>query len=237
MKRADKRATLEKKASDVASMFDHVAPAYDLTNTVLTGGLVHVWRKAVTDALRVRSGMSILDVAAGTGTSAAAYAKAGACVTAFDFSAGMIEQGKKRYPELDFVQGDAMDMPFDHDSFDAVTISYGLRNINDPRVALSEMLRVVKPGGEIVVCEFSTPTNPAFYELYKFFLGTALPTLAKAVSSDPAAYSYLTESILDWPNQRELALMMMDSGWENLEYKNLTGGIVALHRARKPIVD
>lgn len=235
MKRAQKRATLEKNASDVASMFDMVAPAYDVTNTVLTGGLVHVWRKTVCEALRVRPGMSVLDVAAGTGTSAAVYAGAGADVTAYDFSAGMIAQGRKRYPQLTFVQGDAMNMPFADESFDAVTISYGLRNIHDPDKALREMLRVVKPGGELVVCEFSTPVNPLFHGLYTFFLGSALPALAHVVSSDPMAYRYLTESILSWPDQHALALMILDAGWRDVEFKNLTGGIVAIHRACKPL--
>ncbi|MDY5588949.1 MAG: class I SAM-dependent methyltransferase [Arcanobacterium sp.] len=216
-------------------MFDVVAPAYDLTNTVLTGGLVHVWRKTVRDALRARPGLTVLDVAAGTGTSSASYAAAGAAVTAFDFSEGMISEGKKRHPELTFVQGDAMHMPFADESFDSVTISYGLRNIQDPDQALREMLRVVKPGGELVVCEFSTPVHPAFHKLYTFFLGTALPALAGVVSSDPTAYGYLTESILSWPDQQELGHMILDAGWRNVEYKNLTGGIVAIHRASKPL--
>lgn len=235
MKRAKRRATLDKKPGDVASMFDEVAPAYDLTNTVLTGGLVHIWRKAVTQAIGARPGLKVLDVAAGTGTSSAAYAAAGADVTAFDFSQGMIAQGRKRHPNLDFVQGDAMAMPFDNDFFDAVTISYGLRNINDPRVALREMCRVTKPGGTLVVCEFSTPTNLVFQGLYKFFLGTAMPAISQIVSSDPTAYNYLSESILTWPDQRELALMIMDAGWVNVEYKNLTNGIVAVHRATKAV--
>ncbi|MDD7465625.1 MAG: demethylmenaquinone methyltransferase [Actinomycetaceae bacterium] len=237
MKRANHRATLEKNAADVASMFDEVAPAYDVTNTVLTGGLVHVWRKTVCDALRIRPGMSVLDVAAGTGTSSAVYAQAGADVTAYDFSEGMIAHGRQRHPQLAFVQGDAMNMPFADESFDAVTISYGLRNVQDPDRALREMLRVVKPGGELVVCEFSTPVNPAFHKLYTFFLGTALPALAHVVSSDPTAYSYLTESILSWPDQQELGLMILDAGWRDVEFKNLTGGIVAVHRARKPLVE
>lgn len=231
--RARNRATLEKKADDVAAMFDEVAPAYDVTNTVLTGGLIHVWRRSVTEAIAARPWMKILDVAAGTGTSSAAYAKTGAAVTAFDFSAGMIAAGRERHPELEFVQGDAMAMPFGDASFDVATISYGLRNINDPRAALREMYRVTKPGGTLVVCEFSTPPQSTFRQLYHFFLGSALPVLAGVVSADPAAYTYLTESILSWPDQRELAMMIMDAGWKNVEYKNLTGGIVAIHRAHK----
>ena len=234
MKRTQQRATLAKKGGEVAAMFNHVAPAYDLTNTVLTGGLVHVWRKTATAALNIHPGMRVLDVAAGTGTSAAAYAAAGAQVVALDFSEGMLAKGRQRYPDIEFVQADATDMPCEDNSFDAATISYGLRNIEDPQAALTEMLRVVKPGGQLLVCEFSTPHQPFFRKVYRGFLGSALPAIAQIVSADPAAYRYLTESIIAWPDQQELALMMMDAGWENVAYKNLTGGIVALHRAYKP---
>ena len=219
----------------MASMFDDVAAAYDITNTVLTGGLVHVWRGTVTEALGAAPGVSILDVAAGTGTSSAAYAAAGADVTAFDFSQGMIEKGRERHPDLEFVQGDARDLPFEDNSFDATTISFGLRNVDHPEKALDEMYRVTKPGGTLVVCEFSRPTNPAFRGLYNFFLGTALPALSRVVSSDPEAYIYLTESILSWPDQAALARIIQESKWRSVEYKNLTGGIVALHRAVKPL--
>ncbi|MCI7551625.1 MAG: demethylmenaquinone methyltransferase [Actinomycetaceae bacterium] len=228
-----KRATLEKHPEDVSTMFDEVAEKYDVMNTLMTGGLVTVWRKTTTEALGVAPGMTILDIAAGTGTSAAQYAQAGADVVAFDFSEGMIEKGKERYPQLRFVQGDAMELPFEDGIFDATTISYGLRNIADPHKALEEMYRVTKPGGTLVVCEFSRPVNLTFRRLYKFFLGTAIPAVSKLASSDAEAYDYLTESILNWPHQEELAEWMYDAGWHDVEYKNLTNGIVALHRARR----
>lgn len=230
-----KRATLTKNPDDVSGMFDEVAKNYDLTNTVLTGGLVHVWRKTTTQALDIYPGMKILDLAAGTGTSSAHYARQGGDVVACDFSRGMIEEGKRRYPELAFVEGDATNLPFEDASFDATTISYGLRNVSKPEVALSEMCRVTKPGGTLLVCEFSRPTNSVFRNLYKFFLGVAMPAISDLVSSDVVAYDYLAESILSWPTQEELAQKIVAAGWEAVEYKNLTNGIVALHRARKPL--
>nr|WP_204399779.1 demethylmenaquinone methyltransferase [Arcanobacterium pluranimalium] len=230
-----KRATLAKNPRDISEMFDEVARKYDITNTVLTGGLIHVWRKTTTEALDIYSGMKILDLAAGTGTSSAHYADRGADVVACDFSRGMIEEGRRRYPHLTFVEGDAMDLPFDDNSFDATTISYGLRNVSKPQVALEEMLRVTKPGGTLLVCEFSRPCNPIFNSLYKFFLGTAMPVISEVFSSDAAAYDYLAESILSWPSQDELAKDISDAGWEKVEFKNLTNGIVALHRARKAV--
>ncbi|MDP9800560.1 demethylmenaquinone methyltransferase/2-methoxy-6-polyprenyl-1,4-benzoquinol methylase [Arcanobacterium wilhelmae] len=227
-----KRATLEKNPGDVSSMFDDVAAKYDLMNTVLTGGQVYGWRRTTTVAIDPKPGEKILDLAAGTGTSSAEYAKAGAEVVALDFSAGMIEEGRRRYPHLNFVQGDAMDLPFEDNTFDAVTISYGLRNVNDPHKALAEMYRVVKPGGRLVVAEFSQPQNAAFNQLYRFFSDQIMPLMAK-FSSDPPAYDYLVESIRKWPAQREFAQWVAAAGWRGVEYKNMSGGIVALHRAWK----
>lgn len=216
-------------------MFDQVAARYDITNDVLSLGQVRVWRAAVTAALEITPGMKILDVAAGTGTSSKAYADAGADVVASDFSAGMIAEGRKRYPELTFLEADATNLPFEDNSFDAVTISYGLRNVVDPDKALREMLRVTRPGGTIVVCEFSRPTWKPFRSLYEFYLGKALPQMSRLVSSDSDAYGYLTESILAWPAQREFAAKLYEAGWDNVEYRNLMGGIVAIHRGRKPV--
>lgn len=227
-----KRATLDKKPGDVSSMFDDVAAKYDLMNTVLTGGQVFSWRRTTTAAIAPKPGEKILDLAAGTGTSAAQYAKEGADVVALDFSAGMIEEGKRRYPHLEFVQGDAMNLPFDDNTFDAVTISYGIRNVNDPHRALEEMYRVVKPGGRLVVAEFSSPSNAVFRQLYSFFLSSVMP-LAARFSSDPPAYDYLVESIRQWPAQRGFAKWIQRAGWHDVEFKNLSGGIVALHRAWK----
>lgn len=228
-----KRATLAKDPQDVAGMFDMVASKYDLMNGILTGGLVKYWRKKTTQMLQIRPGMKVLDLAAGTGTSAQNYAKAGAEVVACDFSPGMIAEGKKRYPHLHFVEGDAMNLPFAADTFDVVTISYGLRNVHDPALALREMLRVTKPGGRIVVCEFSRPQNALFRGVYKIFLHTVMPLISRFFSSDAQAYGYLAESILAWPPQPELATYLTNAGWMEVGYKNLTNGLVALHYGKK----
>ncbi|WP_034284632.1 class I SAM-dependent methyltransferase [Schaalia suimastitidis] len=230
---AVRRADLDKDPADIASMFDHVSARYDLTNTLLTGGMDHVWLRALRNAVAPDIGEKILDLAAGTGSSSAALAASGAHVVACDLSAGMIEVGRRRHPELEFVQGNAMDLDFEDDTFDAVTISYGLRNIPDPALALHEMLRVVRPGGRLVVSEFSTPVNPLFKRLYDLHLDHVMPRLASLASSDDVAYDYLVESIRAWPNQRGVARMIAEAGWRRVEYKNLTGGIVALHRAYK----
>lgn len=215
-------------------MFDQVAKKYDLVNTILTGGLVFGWRKNTTAALEIRPGMKILDVAAGTGTSAAQYHAAGAEVTACDFSPGMIEEGKQRYPYLNFEQGDATQLKYADETFDAVTISYGLRNVVDQKAALREFHRVTKPGGVLVIAEFSKPVNRHFNRLYKFFLAQVMPRVSTVFSSDAPAYDYLAESILAWPAQTELGAWIVEAGWKDVEYKNLTNGIVALHRCRKP---
>ena len=227
------RADLDKDPAEVAAMFDQVARRYDLTNTLATFGQVYLWRRATVRAIDPRPGMRILDLAAGTGTSAAALADLGADVTACDFSAGMIDVGRQRYPDIEFVQGDAMDLPFADDYFDAVTISYGLRNVAETEKALREMLRVTRPGGRLVICEFSTPTAPWFRALYRFYLDQVLTRVARAASSDAVAYDYLAESILDWPDQLQLGQLIADAGWTRVQYHNLTGGIVALHRATK----
>ncbi|WP_188043368.1 demethylmenaquinone methyltransferase [Changpingibacter yushuensis] len=228
------RASLSKKPAEVANMFDEVAAKYDLTNDVTTLGQVRVWREAVAVAIGARPGLKVLDLAAGTGTSSAAYAARGAEVVACDFSEGMIAEGKKRFPELNFVQGDAMDLPFEDATFDVATISYGLRNVNDPDLALREMLRVTKPGGRLVVAEFSRPTWKPFGKLYSFYLDVAMPAFSRVFSSDDAAYGYLTESIRAWPAQEELAVRIQEAGWRGVEYRNLDLGIVAIHRATRP---
>lgn len=228
------RATLRKDPTDVATMFDSVARRYDLMNTVLTGGQVYVWRAAVKTALELEAGHRVLDIAAGTGTSSAAYALEGIEVVPLDFSAGMVQVGKRRNPGLSFITGDATALPFADNSFDRVTISYGLRNVHDPDLALREMLRVTKPGGKLVVAEFSEPTFTPFRYVYNTYLETALSWLSKLMSSNAEAYDYLAESILAWPNQEEFARRVQRAGWRSVQYRNLSGGIVALHRATKP---
>ncbi|WP_264080524.1 demethylmenaquinone methyltransferase [Nesterenkonia natronophila] len=234
MRRAGNRADLTKRPHDVASMFDQVAERYDLTNDVISMGQDRRWRRKLTDALGVRPGEYVLDLAAGTGVSTVPFHRAGATAVACDFSLGMLQVGKRRHPEVTFVAGDGMNLPFADDSFDAVTISFGLRNISDTSVALSEMLRVAKPGGRLAVMEFSDPTVRPFSIVYNEYLMRALPTVARAVSSNPEAYVYLAESIRAWPDQRALAALVGAAGWTEVEYRNLSGGIVAIHRALKP---
>ena len=228
------RAGLDKAPEEVAAMFDDVAQRYDVTNTVLSMGQDRLWRKAVLAAVDPRVGEHVLDLAAGTGASTQSLAASGADVIACDFSLGMLRAGRAARPELNFVAGDATQLPFAHHSFDAVTISFGLRNIVDPDAGLREMLRVCKPGGRLVVCEFSHPTQKAFRTVYTEYLMKALPSIATKMSSNPDAYVYLAESIRAWPNQRELAARIGSAGWERTAYRNLSGGIVALHRASAP---
>lgn len=227
------RADLDKKATDVQGMFNAVAKNYDLMNSLASLGQVRRWRKEVRRAVVTRPAMRVLDVAAGTGASSIEFVRAGADVVAVDFSEGMLEEGRRRHPEIDFRQADAMNLPFEDNSFDAVTTSFGLRNIQDFDRALREFYRVLRPGGHLVVCEFSRPTWAPFRALYHFFLGTVVPGLARMASYDAVAYDYLTESILDWPSQYVLAAHLRRAGFERLQLRNLSGGIVALHRGYK----
>lgn len=228
------RASLDKKPREVAGMFDDVAKRYDITNDVLSLGQDRIWRVATRKAVGAVPGERVLDLAAGTGTSSEEYADAGVDVVPCDFSTGMMAVGKRRRPDLPFVAGDATALPFADSSFDAVTISFGLRNVADTERALREMLRVTKPGGRLVVCEFSRPTWAPFRFVYETYLGQVLPRMASAVSSNTEAYTYLAESIVRWPAQRELAATLQRAGWRKVAYRNLSGGIVALHRAVRP---
>ncbi len=229
--------TATKLATDVSSMFDEVSPRYDLINDVLSVGNSRLWRIAMTRALQPRKGMRVLDLAAGTGTSSAAIAHHGAHVTAADFSEGMLAVGRERQAGndlIEFVWADATELPFEDDSFDAATISFGLRNVNDPKKAIAEMRRVVRPGGRIVICEFSRPVEPvrAPYSLYSRHV---LPRIAGVLNkSAEQAYRYLNESIEQWPAQDELAAWLREAGLERVAYRNLTLGIVALHRGFVP---
>ncbi|KMO75967.1 Ubiquinone/menaquinone biosynthesis C-methyltransferase UbiE [Mycolicibacterium obuense] len=213
-------------------MFDGVARRYDLTNTVLSGGQDRFWRRVTRETLGVGPGDRVLDLAAGTAVSTVELAASGAWCVAADFSVGMLAAGAaRRVPK---VAGDATKLPFADGVFDAVTISFGLRNVVDHVAGLREMARVTRPGGRLVVCEFSTPTNGLFATTYKEYLMKALPRIARAVSSNPDAYVYLAESIRAWPDQAELARRIQAAGWKDVAWRNLTGGIVALHAATKP---
>lgn len=234
------RADLGKDPGRVSGMFDEVAAGYDRTNTVLSLGNDRLWRVAATRAIAPRAGQRILDLAAGTGASAVALARSGADVVAADFSPGMIAEGVKRHGHimnLTFQEADATALPFEDATFDTVTISFGLRNVNDPHAALAEMRRVAKPGGRLVVCEFSHPPHPLFAGLYRFYNDRVLPIVARRVSSNADAYDYLNESIKDWPDQRTLSAWIRDAGWVDVAHRDLTFGIVALHRARAPFAD
>jgi demethylmenaquinone methyltransferase / 2-methoxy-6-polyprenyl-1,4-benzoquinol methylase len=228
------RADLGKAPRQVAAMFDAVAARYDVTNDVLSLGQDRVWRKATTKALEITAGDLVLDLAAGTGTSSAALTAAGATVVACDFSLGMLGVGKQRRPDIAFVAGDALRLPFADAVFDAVTLSFGLRNVHDVDRALGELFRVTRPGGRLVVCEFSRPTWTPFRTVYVEYLMRALPPIARSVSSAPDAYVYLAESIRAWPDQAALADRIQQAGWRGVGWRNLTGGVVALHRATRP---
>jgi demethylmenaquinone methyltransferase/2-methoxy-6-polyprenyl-1,4-benzoquinol methylase len=228
------RASLDKLPHEVAAMFDAVARRYDITNAVLSLGQDRRWRTATTDAIDQRPGELVLDVAAGTGTSSEPFDARGARVVPCDFSFGMLALGKARRPDLSFVAGDAVRLPFADATFDAVSISFGLRNVVDTDAALAEMLRVTRPGGRLVVCEFSTPTWAPWRTVYSEYLMRALPAVARAVSSSPDAYVYLAESIRAWPDQVGLGRRLRAAGWTDVAYRNLSGGIVALHRGTRP---
>ena len=226
------RASLDKDPREVASMFDGVARRYDLTNTVLSVGQDRFWRRATREALRIGPGEKVLDLAAGTAVSTVELAGSGSWCVAADFSVGMLAAGQAR--AVPKVAGDATRLPFADEVFDAVTISFGLRNVVDHEAGLREMARVTRPGGRLVVCEFSTPTNGLFATVYKEYLMQALPRIARTVSSNPEAYVYLAESIRAWPDQEQLARRIEAAGWTDVRWRNLTGGIVALHAATKP---
>jgi len=231
------KADLSKQPEQVSAMFDQVSTHYDRTNTVMSVGNDQLWRVATTRAIDPHPGDRILDIAAGTGTSSASIAKSGATVIAADFSPGMIEVGRKKFGRvrnMQFVEADATNLPFADDEFDATTISFGLRNVVEPKKAIAEMFRVTKPGGRVVICEFSTPPNPVMKGLYDFYLKRVTPILVKFSSSNPDAYDYLNDSIKAWPAQAELASWLRGAGWTEVRYRNLTGGIVALHRGTKP---
>lgn len=224
-------ADLSRRPEEVAAMFDDVADRYDITNDVLALGQTRLWRRAVVNAIDPRPGDRVLDLAAGTGTSSAPLVRRGAQVVPCDFSLGMLTVGARRDPSLPFVAGDALRLPFADATFDAVTISFGLRNTLDPVAALAEMRRVTRPGGRLVVCEFSHPTWAPMRTAYTEYLMRALPAVARRVASEPDAYVYLAESIRAWPDQSGLAAIIGSAGWSASEWLNLTGGIVALHRA------
>jgi demethylmenaquinone methyltransferase / 2-methoxy-6-polyprenyl-1,4-benzoquinol methylase len=234
------RAQLDRKPADVSAMFDKVADRYDLLNDTLSLGLDRRWRKVVASTVGAARGQLILDLAAGTGTSSRAFTAAGARCVACDFSLGMLRVGVGRKGDaaaaagLRFVAGDALALPFAAGAFDAVTISFGLRNVADTGQALTELLRVTRPGGKLVVCEFSHLPAARLNAVYEQYLMRALPVVARRLSGNAEAYDYLSESIRAWPGQRELAAQIGAAGWSAVTWQNLSFGVVAVHQARQP---
>ena len=227
-------------------MFDGVAERYDLMNDILSAGQVRLWRRAVARIIGAGPGDRVLDLAAGTGTSALSFTAAGADCVACDFSLGMLRAGRARLAgrariagrpqrggRLAMVAGDALRLPFRDGAFDAVTISFGLRNVASPGAALAEMHRVTRPGGRLVVCEFSTITIAPLDMLYRRYLTDVLPAIARRTARNPEAYTYLAESITDWPAQRELVGLIEAAGWSAVRWRDLSLGVVAVHVARR----
>jgi demethylmenaquinone methyltransferase/2-methoxy-6-polyprenyl-1,4-benzoquinol methylase len=223
-------------------MFDGIAPRYDLLNDILSLGQVRLWRRVVARITGARPGERVLDLAAGTGTSTLTFTATGADAVACDFSLGMLQAGHAKIGagppgsgrgRLGWVAGNALRLPFRDGAFDAVTISFGLRNVADTGAALAEMRRVTRPGGRLVVCEFSTITIAPADMLYRRYLLQVLPAIARRTARNPEAYEYLAESIVDWPAQRELAGLIRAAGWSAVKWRDLSLGAVAVHVARR----
>jgi demethylmenaquinone methyltransferase/2-methoxy-6-polyprenyl-1,4-benzoquinol methylase len=227
------RAGLDKNPHDVASMFDGVAQRYDQTNRLMTLGLDRRWRRKTRIEIAAQPGERVLDLGAGTTVSTVELAGSGAECVAADFSIGMLRAGA--YRDVPSVAADALRLPFADGTFDVVTISFALRNIDDVEGALAEMARVTRPGGRLVIAETSTPTSQPLRAGLRFLM-RALPAAARRMSSNPQAYVYFVESLLAWPDQRELADRIAASGWTDVGWRDLSGGVVALHRARRPEV-
>jgi demethylmenaquinone methyltransferase/2-methoxy-6-polyprenyl-1,4-benzoquinol methylase len=225
------RADLDKEPHEIAAMFDGVAERYDRTNTILSFRQDRSWRRATTAALALRPGERVLDLGAGTGISTVDLGRTGAYAVGSDISLGMLGVGRRVRPQVPLVAGDALALPFADAAFDAVTISFALRNVVDTAGALREMARVTKPGGRLVICEFAHPTAPVFRTIYLSYLMRSLPAVARLVASNPEAYVYLAESIRAWHDQRSLASVIASAGWGEVKWRNMTGGIAALHRA------
>jgi len=228
------RAQLDKNERQVSAMFDEVADGYDRTRAAIWLGRTGAWGRAAARAARVRPGHRVIDVAAGTGSSTMAMYRPGVQVVGCDFSLGMLRIGARRAPVARFVAGDALRLPFADDRFDVVTMSFGLRNTADPARVLAELRRVCRPGGRLVICEFSHPPNRFSHRLWLGYLRRVMPVIARFAGTNPQAYVYLWESIDAWPRQADLAELVRAAGWREVGWTNLTGGAVALHYGVKP---
>ncbi|MES2817773.1 MAG: bifunctional demethylmenaquinone methyltransferase/2-methoxy-6-polyprenyl-1,4-benzoquinol methylase UbiE [Pseudomonadota bacterium] len=231
------------KADKVAEVFHSVAAKYDLMNDLMSAGVHRLWKRFTIELSGVRAGNRVLDIAGGTGDLTKQFARlVGATgeVVLADINASMLKVGRDRLLDLgvagnvQFVQADAEKLPFPDNHFDCVTIAFGLRNVTHKEDALRSMLRVLKPGGRLLVLEFSKPTNPLLSKAYDTYSFSLLPMMGKLITNDAESYRYLAESIRMHPDQETLKAMMVDAGFERTTYHNMTGGIVALHRGIKP---
>ena len=233
----------EEKAKRVAGVFRSVANKYDLMNDLMSAGIHRLWKRFTIEFSAVRPGHKVLDIAGGTGDLAYQFAQRveehGQVVLA-DINDAMLMAGRNRLidrgvgRQIQYLQTDAQHLPFANDTFDCITIAFGLRNVTDKDTALNSMLRVLKPGGRLLVLEFSKPTNRLLSKVYDEYSFRFLPLMGKLVAGDADSYRYLAESIRMHPNQETLKTMMIDAGFECCEYYNMTGGIVALHKGVKP---
>jgi demethylmenaquinone methyltransferase/2-methoxy-6-polyprenyl-1,4-benzoquinol methylase len=232
----------EEKADRVREVFDSVASNYDIMNDLMSFGVHRLWKHVAIDLSAVRNGQHVLDLASGTGDLASRFAglvgPEGRVVMS-DINLAMLEEGRKRMVDaghvgnVEYLQINAEEIPFPDNSFDCVTIGFGLRNVTDKDKALREMFRVIKPGGRVLVLEFSKPVSKPLEKIYDFYSFKALPLMGKLVAKDADSYRYLAESIRMHPDQETLKQMMQDAGFERCDYHNLTGGVVAIHRGFK----
>jgi demethylmenaquinone methyltransferase / 2-methoxy-6-polyprenyl-1,4-benzoquinol methylase len=230
---AEPSPAAERTAAGVRRMFDRVAPRYDLANTVFSLGQDRLWRRAAAQATGLADGEVAVDVACGTGALAEELAALapGARVVGLDFSWEMVRRAGTGAAGPRFAVADALRLPLADGSVDVVTIAFGLRNLPEPAWGLLEFRRVLRTGGRLVVCEFSHPTVPVLRQVYRRYLTRLMPLAARRLSSDPEAYEYLARSIGAWPDQDGLARWLADAGFDRVRWRNLSGGIVALHRA------
>ena len=236
------RVKTAEKAGRVREVFDSVASQYDLMNDLMSGGLHRLWKRFTIELSAVRSGQTVLDIAGGTGDLAAKFSKlvgADGKVILADINAAMLSVGRDRLIDkgalsnIDVVQADAQFLPFEDNSIDCITIAFGLRNVTDKAKALRSMHRVLKPGGRVLVLEFSKPTSPLLSKVYDAYSFSALPAMGKLITDDADSYRYLAESIRKHPDQESLLEMVEDAGFVDCRYHNMTGGIVAVHRGIK----
>lgn len=237
-----KQVDKDAKAGMVADVFHSVASRYDLMNDLMSGGIHRIWKRFTIELSGVRKGNSVLDIAGGTGDLAARFADIvgpeGRVVLA-DINDSMLQVGRDKLLDsghlgnLEFVQADAQYLPFPDDSFDCITIAFGLRNVTDKDLALRAMLRVLKPGGRLLVLEFSKPENELLSKAYDAYSFRVLPLMGRLVANDSDSYQYLAESIRMHPDQETLKHMMEDAGFSRCEFHNMTGGVVALHKGIK----